>query len=882
MNNGLGNSVFGPSSIPDDKFILVRPRINALLEKALDNLVVFINAGEGYGKTSAVHSFLRQGNKKAIWIPMSERDNAPGHFWETVIKAVAFHDPGAGKILEEIGFPESPGQITRCLSVMTEGADANREKYVVVVDDCHLVHEELILKFVNRLLVFPLPRETIIMISRAEPRLNTMSLLSKGLMFRIRADDLRFNEEEITAYFRLRNMGLSPEESKQIYTDTEGWVLAISLIAEEMESGGRKYNRSLLENGGFRAMEERLFASVPVSLRRFLIMLSLFDQWPLEAIEKVVASLPEKLPSMDKLAENMDHLSSLIRYDAYLHGFRIHRVFLDYLREKQKELSREEIRTVCTLAAQWCMGNRFWMEAAINYGIAGNYQGLLQAIYSFPRLISQSAAASFLEIIDRVLKDNNRDEEDSHFLFLRHVTRAGILINLGRYAESRAVLDESIRKFEALPQSKLSSWILSSCYNTLGALSIATYRTSRDLSHALEYFERCNFYYSYNPFTIPGPMNKVNVGSYVNFIGNPPKPGEFEEYIGILSQCIPYASASIGGFLSGMDSLCWAEFAFFRGDLNVAEQHAREAVFKAREKKQYETESKALFYLLRIQLFNGDSASRKTWEQMEAQLDIPDYINRNVIHNIMAGWFYAHIGDIEQIAYWLRNDIEESNLNLLFHNFESMVKAKSLFAEKQYRETLQFLERNEVEEGLGSFHLGMLEITVLKMAARCRMDDQTAALKTLEAAYELSTLNFRNGASASCASFDMPFIELGEDMRALADAALAGETVGPCAIPRPWLEMIRNKASIYEKKLTTVKERYLSHLGVGNIPFLSTQELSILAGISKGYTREDIAKNCSLSVNTVKNIIKTIYEKLGAFNRADAIRIATQAGLLKP
>ncbi|MCL2472145.1 MAG: helix-turn-helix transcriptional regulator, partial [Treponema sp.] len=62
---------------------------------------------------------------------------------------------------------------------------------------------------------------------------------------------------------------------------------------------------------------------------------------------------------------------------------------------------------------------------------------------------------------------------------------------------------------------------------------------------------------------------------------------------------------------------------------------------------------------------------------------------------------------------------------------------------------------------------------------------------------------------------------------------------------------------------------------------LSSQELSVLAGISRGMTREEIAKDLSTSINTVKNILKTVYEKLGAYNKADAIRIASGTGLLK-
>jgi LuxR family maltose regulon positive regulatory protein len=327
------------------------------------------------------------------------------------------------------------------------------------------------------------------------------------------------------------------------------------------------------------------------------------------------------------------------------------------------------------------------------------------------------------------------------------------------------------------------------------------------------------------------------------------------------------------GYPNGIDSLCRAELAFFKGDLNSAEQHVREAIFQAREKggqkTQYEVQSKGFFYLLRIHLANGDiPGSREAWQQLVSRLDISDYTSRYALTDILCGWVYAHIGLFERTAPWLRNEYEESELNLYFHNLESLVKAKTLFAENRYEEALVFLERKEVKEGLGSFHLGVLETTVLESVTLRRMGSEAEAIRTLEKAYETALGN----------NLDMPFIEYGEDMRLLAGAALLDKN---CAIPRPWLETIRNKSSVYGKKMMTVVERALYDLGADSNPFLSSQELSILTGLSQGLTREEIAGASSLSVNTVKNMLKTIYNKLGAVNRADAIRIATQAGILK-
>ena len=865
-------------TLTDEQHLLERSRINLLLEKALENLVVFVTAGEGYGKTKAVNAFLKKRRENVIWLSISEQDNDPWHFWENVVQAVSAHEPRTGKFLEETGFPESQNQMNRYLNAMYNTV-SNREKILVVADDCHLIHDERIVNFVTRLISFPHRRETSILISRTELNFNTMPLLSKGYLSQIGTEDLRFNEEEIFEFFRLKNIKLSREDSRKILADTEGWALAISLVAEEMKREKKSYSPFLLEEGSIRDMEEKLFSAIAPPLQRFLVVLSLFDQWPLEALLEIASSLSQKFPEHDfpdiKVFNSLLlNLSSFISYDSYLYGLKIHRVFLNYLIGKQDMLSREEVKTAYTARAEWCMKNRLWLDAANNYARAEDYEGLIQAIYSFPRLMPRSIASSFLDILDRIARENDLkggvNSENRDFLFLRHVTRAGILLNLGLYRESENALKESIHHFESLPPGKNTALILSSCYEFLGTLSFLSFHMDR--RRAIDFFNQAVKYHKINKEKFFLPIARQSIGSYVNLIAYPAKKGDFAVFIENIVKCLPYLSITISGCLTGIDNLCSAELAFFKADLEEAEQEARKAILKFRENEQFEAESKGLFYLLRTHLGNGDvQAFLDTWEQMETQLDKTEYVNRYIIHEIMSGWFYAHIGEAERVPSWLRSQYEESELNLLLVNYESIVKAKSLFLEKRYKEALKLLEQRAVREGLGSYHLGKLETTILEMIIHSRMGNNTDAIKALEAAYEMALVD-----SDAPLVLDMPFIEFGEDMRDFAKFAVNTES----KVPRAWLESLRNRSSVYGKKIQKIIEQYRSSTEGAKIPFLRAQEISVLSGLSQGLSREEIAKTTSLSINTVKITIKTLYAKLGAFNRADAIRIANKVGII--
>ena len=64
-------------------------------------------------------------------------------------------------------------------------------------------------------------------------------------------------------------------------------------------------------------------------------------------------------------------------------------------------------------------------------------------------------------------------------------------------------------------------------------------------------------------------------------------------------------------------------------------------------------------------------------------------------------------------------------------------------------------------------------------------------------------------------------------------------------------------------------------------PGLSARELSVLELVARGLTDGEIAKECGISEFTVKTHLRHLYVKLGAKNRAHAVALGVQNGLLK-
>jgi|WetSurMetagenome_2_1015567.scaffolds.fasta_scaffold264496_2 DNA-binding CsgD family transcriptional regulator len=62
---------------------------------------------------------------------------------------------------------------------------------------------------------------------------------------------------------------------------------------------------------------------------------------------------------------------------------------------------------------------------------------------------------------------------------------------------------------------------------------------------------------------------------------------------------------------------------------------------------------------------------------------------------------------------------------------------------------------------------------------------------------------------------------------------------------------------------------------------ITRRELEILALVGMGFSNEDTAKKLGVRVNTVRNHIWNIMQKIGAKNRAHAIVLAVQNGIIE-
>ena len=850
---------------------LERPRINQLLERAVQNPIVSVVAGAGYGKSYAVYSFVRKYNVRTAWIQCSERDNVGERFWENFISAISIINEKTARKLLELGFPATEQQFSQHLKTVRNDAIPN-EKYIFVYDDIHLITDKTVLRFMEHLLTSPFPNISFILISRSEPALNLEKRMSKKAIERITEDDLRFSRNEMVSYFSLRHITPAPQTASAIYHETEGWAFAIQLAflslrnasegtlrqgpAEPRFPSGWVYIPQALRTNTFKLIESEMMAGLSSQLRRFLIKLSLIEHFNRDLLREI-----EKDYSIIK---EMEEIGSFIRYDSYLNSYHIHHLLLDYLRERQNELSGEEKKDVWTKAALWCAANNLKMDAIAYYEKIGDYDDIVKILNTLPLLLHVRMARFIFDILNRAPETIFQGRIETIEMYFR------TLSSLGLFEQGHRETLDALQELKARSESTEKHRFLMSAYFTLGFTGLIQSIHTRRYDF-IDYFREASIEWRNAGYTAKAPLNGIALSSYVCRVSAPASKKEIEEYIDVIAKIAPYAMEALGGCMSGMYELARGEFAFFRGEHEEAEKQLLSSLKEARKKQQYEIENRALFYLLRIYLYRGNSDELENiLKQLETQLGEDLYMNRYFYHDIVSGWYYIQTGREEKIAPWLKSDYEESELNNIAQGLEKLVKAKYYFSEKRYPAALAVIEnRGETELIL----FGDIEMKVLEAVCRYRQSDRAGAFRALGEAYRL----------AVPAGFFVPFAELGKDMRSLAEAAIrdtaAGDTTAgkeASGLPPEWLDEICRNTAVYAKKLY----RQTGQPGKRGSRTLSHREKEVLIGLSQGLTREEIAGAASISPNTVKSVTRSIYNKLGALNHADAVRIATEKGIL--
>ncbi|MCL2214974.1 MAG: LuxR C-terminal-related transcriptional regulator [Treponema sp.] len=835
---------------------LERPRLHALLKKAMDYPLIIICAGSGYGKTYALYSFLSNYDAIAPWMQISERDNIPLRIWESICRMSLMVSQEYSSRLTEIGFPKTDEAFLKFMDAMSQHIACHPGKIIGVFDDFHLLQNPEILSFFERMVTSSPLNMPIILITRSMPEINLVSMSMRGKVFTIQEDMLRFTEDEIAKYFNQLNLPVTNVDIRNIYDDTQGWAFALNLIARSLTKK-RKYERYALEamkKNIFRLMEAEIIQTIPQRLLRFLLRISLLDHHAADLI-KTLASFSETSDGESgSLIREMEMINACIRYDYNQDTYMIHHLFRDYLRKKQEKiLTDDERREVYKAAAVWCEANSYHTDALSYYEKAGDYDAITRKIISLNIQIPQDMASYALDIFNRIPEDVKSTNQLFPAMYIK------LKLNLGQFEEAQEIAVKYSTDYEARPETPERNRALTILYGAWSALRIKMC-TFTDIYDFDIYSRKMSEYYDRNPFKIIGSYKVTSMTSRACLVGTN-RPGAMEEYIAAISRAAPNMSHVLNGFHEGFEELVRGEFCFSRMEFNKAAEYLNQSIAKARGHDQYVTQNRALVYLMHINFSHGNTeAAAANLKEMEALLSEKDYGVRYTMYDIAQSFYHLLLGQPEKIPEWLKGDFMPYTHPSFLENYANRVRMRYHYQTCHYSALLAFIE-NTLEHPVILYD--KIELKIMQALSLYQFKRYSEAFSVFTEAYHLAESN----------KLIALFVQFAKDMRTLSAAALK---YSDCTIPKKWLEDINHKSSTLAKRKAKLISEYAAANNPGKGIKLTKREIDILKDLSDGLSRTEIASSRNLSVNTVKMTINIIYDKLGVISLGEAIRAAAE------
>lgn len=831
-------------------FHFQRQRINQLLTKAANYPLVVICAGAGFGKTSAVNDFMRGLGIPVGWTQLTERDNIGARFWENFISSTVQVSAGYAKAVKALGFPDTDEKINRFHSILRTQFGANRR--IHVFDDFHFIDDPAMI-YLAESCINDLPKgSSVFFLTRSTANMNIAGFVSKGRMFDISEEDLRFTESELASFFKVQGISPHPDELREIYEDTGGWAFAINLIARSYQRAPsyRGFLRNAMKTNISSLMEAEFLNGPSERLQRFLIRLSLVERLSVELVGLLAGNDAELLSELKRY-------NTYVRLDSYTDSYLIHHFFLEHLREKQRLLTQEEKLETYRIAAKWCNANGIKIDALTYYEKTGDYNSIVEIFYDLPTQIPFDIARFTTEIFNRA------PEEAYDKVPLLAAMRVRSIMRLGHMDQAAALIDKYEERFLRLPKDSLfRNYTLGGIYYCKGILETMQCTTSDKYEFDIA-FAKMDECLSLTPLD-PRAMTGYPVGPWISLAGAE-RIGAQQEYIEALSRSEAHVSRCMNGTMTGMTDLARGELLFHQGKVADAEPALVYGVQRALERGQFEIAHMGMGYLLRVATYQGNyEKAEQAVRDMLPLLDESSYNNRYVIYDISIGWYYTYLELPELVPNWLKEKFSTYSHPYYLENFGNRIKARYYYLMRNYAQLLAYMREQKHREAI---LYGRVEMLAMEACVYYLSREKSKALEVLKEAYDKGAPN----------GIIMAMISRGKDMRTLCSAALKEPGYD---VPADWLEMIRSKSSSYAKRQSHIISEYKRANDIAEGAALTQRETDIITDLSHGLSHTEIAVSRSISVNTVKTVISTIHKKLKTESITDMIRVAAKNKLI--
>lgn len=307
--------------------ITIKPEVAKQFKKAMDSgQTVLFSAPCGMGKSASAHALLE--GRRVLEISAGE---------------------------PEFRIPEPDGSWDVLLVDSLQKIDEPAVQHAL----CGLIKEHNALRFV--------------LMSRGSAPGWIVHLQYADAMIIIDTDDLMLGREETRKFFEARGISAGPKELDNIYRETQGYPLVLSILARHMLSGEVFGNTVITEiqRELFMYYQEAIYYRLEPDIRRFLL-----DLAPFETLNTELAKTVSGNSRAGEMLGKIHKKTSMFLYDN-IDEFRMWPVFRQFLMwEMEQEYTDGQTQALYGRAALYYETNEDYDKALECYTKAGNRSGV--------------------------------------------------------------------------------------------------------------------------------------------------------------------------------------------------------------------------------------------------------------------------------------------------------------------------------------------------------------------------------------------------------------------------------------------------------------------------------------------------------------------------
>ena len=175
--------------------------------------------------------------RSAAWVSLDQSDNDPALFWAYFITALQAIQSGVGEIALSLLNTAHPPPPEPLMTTLINEITTIPHDFVLVLDDYHVIDAQPVHSAITFLLDHLPLQMHLVIATRADPPLPLARLRGRGELSELRASDLRFTPDEMTAFLnKAMDLNLSPEDIATLEARTEGWIAGLQLAALSLQS----------------------------------------------------------------------------------------------------------------------------------------------------------------------------------------------------------------------------------------------------------------------------------------------------------------------------------------------------------------------------------------------------------------------------------------------------------------------------------------------------------------------------------------------------------------------------------------------------------------------------------------------------------------------